>query len=110
MANERMNRTMYLVLVSGMVLSFCIMIVGLVVVRLDAHRRDDPALGQDTGGHSAREIPSRSSIWASLSLSPRRWSGSWPPGITFGMEKDYRFVGISVFVLVMIVLAVFIRL
>ena len=31
-------------------------------------------------------------------------------GITFGMEKDYRFVGIAVFVLMMILLAVFIRL
>jgi len=31
-------------------------------------------------------------------------------GITFGLERDYRFLGVSIFVLAMIVLAVFIKL
>ena len=109
MASERMNRTMYLVLITGMVLSFTIMIIGLAMYAmtptegttlpldkiLDGIGQGNPIAIIDLGIVILIATPLVRIIAAS---------------ITFGMEKDYRFVGISLFVLAMIVLAVFIKL
>jgi uncharacterized membrane protein len=109
MASQRMNRTMYMVLVSGMVLSFAIMILGLVMYAnnpmegttlpfdkmLDGIVHGNPIAVIDLGIVILIATPLVRIIAA---------------GITFGIEKDYRFVGISIFVLAMIILAVFIKL
>ena len=109
MASERMNRTMYLVLVTGMVLSFSIMIVGLVLYAitptegttlpldkvLDGILKGNPIAVIDLGIVILIATPLVRVIAACL---------------TFGAERDYRFVGVSLFVLAMIILAVFIKL
>ena len=109
MASERMNRTMYRVLVTGMVLSFTIMIIGLLLYAitptegttlpldkvLEGILRGNPIAVIDLGIVVLIATPLVRIIAAS---------------ITFGAEKDYRFVGISLFVLAMIVLAVFVKL
>ncbi|MGD0818266.1 MAG: DUF1634 domain-containing protein [Methanomassiliicoccales archaeon] len=109
MANERLNRTMHLVLITGMVLSFGTMVVGLVMYAatptegttlpldkiLDGIIRGNPIAVIDLGIILLIATPLVRIIAA---------------GITFGLEKDYRFLGIAMFVLAMIILAVFIRL
>jgi uncharacterized membrane protein len=109
MANERLNRTMYLVLITGMMLSFGTLVIGLIMYAasptdgatlpldriLDGIVRGDPIAVIDLGIALLIATPLIRIIAA---------------GIAFGLEKDYRFVGIAVFVLAMIILAVFIRL
>jgi uncharacterized membrane protein len=109
MANERMNRTMYLVLVSGMALSFCIMIVGLVLYALAPTEGTTLPLDRMLEG-IGRGDPIAIIDLGIVILIATPFVRILAAGITFGMEKDYRFVGISVFVLLMIVLAIFIRL
>jgi uncharacterized membrane protein len=109
MASERMNRTMYLVLVTGMVLSFSIMVIGLLMYA--ASPTEGGALPLDkifdgiVHGNSIAVIDLGIVILIATPLVR-----IIAAGITFGLEKDYRFVGIAVFVLAMIILAVFIRL
>jgi uncharacterized membrane protein len=109
MSNERLNRTMYLVLITGVILSFGTLVVGLILYAmsptdgttlpldkiLDGVVRGDPIAVIDLGIVLLIATPLVRILAA---------------GISFGLEKDYRFVGISIFVLAMIVLAVFIRL
>jgi uncharacterized membrane protein len=109
MDNQRLNRTMYLVLVTGMVLSFSIMVIGLVMYAisptegttlpmdkiLDGIVQGNPIAVIDLGIVLLIATPLVRIIAA---------------GITFGLERDYRFLGIAVFVLAMIVLAIFIKL
>ncbi len=109
MANQRLNRTMYLVLVTGMVLSFSIMVIGLLMYAvsptegttlpidkiLDGIVQGNPIAVIDLGIVLLIATPLVRIIAA---------------GITFGLEKDYRFLGIALFVLAMIVLAIFIKL
>ncbi len=109
MANERMNRTMYLVLVSGMALSFCIMIVGLALYALAPTEGTTLPLDRMLEG-IGRGDPIAIIDLGIVILIATPFVRILAAGITFWMEKDYRFVGISVFVLLMIVLAVFIRL
>jgi uncharacterized membrane protein len=100
---------MHLVLITGMVLSFGTMVVGLVMYAatptegttlpldkiLDGIIRGNPIAVIDLGIILLIATPLVRIIAA---------------GITFGLEKDYRFLGIAMFVLAMIILAVFIRL
>ena len=109
MANERLNRTMYLVLVTGMVLSFVTLVVGLIMYA--ANPTEGTTLPFDkiadgiVSGNPIAVIDLGIVILIATPLVR-----IFAAGITFGMEKDYRFLGIAVFVLAMIILAVFIRL
>ncbi len=109
MANERLNWTVHLVLIVGLVLSFGTMIVGLIMYALNPIEGTtlslDGILDGIVQGNPIAVIDL--GIVFLIATPMMRIIAS---GITFGLEKDYRFVGISVFVLAMILLAVFIRL
>ena len=109
MASQRMNRTMYLVLVTGMVLSFSIMIIGLVMYAISPTEGTTMSLDKIFDGivHSNPIAVIDLGIVLLIATPLVRVIAA---GITFGLEKDYRFLGISIFVLAMIVLAVFIKL
>ncbi|HEY3421204.1 MAG TPA: DUF1634 domain-containing protein [Methanomassiliicoccales archaeon] len=109
MASERMNRTMHLVLVSGMMLSFTIMTIGLVMYAFAPAEGTTMALDRIPGGVIGGD-PIAVIDLGIVILIATPFVRILAAGITFGMEKDYRFVGISLFVLAMIILAVFIRL
>jgi uncharacterized membrane protein len=109
MASQRMNRTMYLVLVTGMVLSFSIMIIGLVMYAISPTEGTTMSLDKIFDGivHGNPIAVIDLGIVLLIATPLVRVIAA---GITFGLEKDYRFLGISIFVLAMIVLAVFIKL
>jgi len=104
-----MNRTMYLVLVTGMVLSFSIMTIGLVMYALTPTEGTTLSLDKIVDGivHGNPIAVIDLGIVILIATPLVRVMAA---GLTFGMERDYRFVGISVFVLAMILLAVFIKL
>ena len=109
MASQRMNRTMYLVLVTGMVLSFSIMTIGLVMYALNPTEGTTLSLDKIVDGivHGNPIAVIDLGIVILIATPLVRVMAA---GLTFGMERDYRFVGISAFVLAMILLAVFIKL
>jgi uncharacterized membrane protein len=109
MASQRMNRTMYLVLVTGLVLSFSIMIIGLVMYAITPTEGTTLPLDRMLDGifHANPIAVIDLGIVILIATPLVRILAA---GITFGLEKDYRFLGIAIFVLAMIVLAVFIRL
>lgn len=109
MANERLNRTMHLVLAVGLVLSFGTMIVGLVMYALNPVEGTTLSLDRILDGivHGNPIAVIDLGIVLLIATPMVRIIAA---GISFGLEKDYRFLGISVFVLAMIMLAVFIRL
>lgn len=109
MASQRMNRTMYLVLVTGMVLSFSIMAIGLVMYALDPTEGTTLSLDKIVDGivHGNPIAVIDLGIVILIATPLVRVMAA---GLTFGIERDYRFVGISVFVLAMILIAVFIKL
>jgi uncharacterized membrane protein len=109
MASERMNRTMYLVLVTGMVLSFSIMIIGLVMYAITPTEGTTLPLDRILDG-MLRGNPIAVIDLGIVVLIATPFIRILAAGMTFGAEKDYRFVGISIFVLAMIILAVFIKL
>lgn len=109
MASQRMNRTMYLVLVTGMVLSFSIMTIGLVMYALDPTEGTTLSLDKIVDG-IAQGSPIAVIDLGIVILIATPLVRVMAAGLTFGMERDYRFVGISVFVLAMILIAVFIKL
>ena len=109
MASQRMNRTMYLVLVTGMVLSFSIMTIGLVMYALDPTEGTTLSLDKILDG-IAQGSPIAVIDLGIVILIATPLVRVMAAGLTFGMERDYRFVGISVFVLAMILIAVFIKL
>ena len=109
MASQRMNRTMYLVLVSGMVLSFSIMILGLVMYAMNPTEGTTLPLDQIFDG-IVQGNPIAVIDLGIVILIATPLIRIIAAGITFGLEKDYRFVGIAAFVLAMIILAVFIKL
>ena len=109
MANEKLNRTMYYVLITGMILSFGTLVIGLIMYTanptegttlpldkiLDGIVRGNPIAVIDLGIVILIATPLVRVIAA---------------GLSFGLERDYRFVGIAVFVLAMIFIAVFVKL
>jgi uncharacterized membrane protein len=108
MASERMNRTMYLVLVTGMVLSFSFMIIGLLMYAINPTEGTTLPLDQILDGivHGNPIAVLDLGIVLLIATPMVRIVAA---GITFGIEKDYRFVGIAVFVLAMILVGVFIK-
>jgi uncharacterized membrane protein len=109
MASQRMNRTMYLVLVTGMVLSFSIMIIGLVMYAISPTEGTTLPIDKIVDGivHGNPIAVIDLGIVLLIATPLVRIIAA---GLTFGLEKDYRFLGIALFVLAMIVLAIFIKL
>jgi uncharacterized membrane protein len=108
MASERMNRTMYLVLVTGMVLSFSIMIIGLMLYAINPIEGTTLPLDRLFDGivHGNPIAVIDLGIVLLIATPLVRIVAA---GITFGIEKDYRFVGIAIFVLAMIFIGIFIK-
>jgi uncharacterized membrane protein len=109
MASQRMNRTMYLVLVTGLVLSFSVMIIGLAMYAVTPTEGSTLPLDKILDGivHGNPIAVIDLGIVILIATPLVRIIAA---GITFGLERDYRFLGVSIFVLAMIVLAVFIKL
>jgi uncharacterized membrane protein len=109
MANQRLNRTMYLVLVTGMVLSFSIMVIGLLLYAVSPTEGTTLPLDKIVDGivHGNPIAVIDLGIVLLIATPLVRIIAA---GVTFGLERDYRFLGIAVFVLAMIILAVFIKL
>lgn len=109
MASDRMNRTMYRVLVTGMVLSFSIMVIGLTMYAISPTEGGTLPLDKIFEGvaHGSSIAVIDLGIVILIATPLVRIIAA---GIAFGLEKDYRFVGIAIFVLAMIALAVFVRL
>ena len=100
---------MYLVLVTGMVLSFSIMLIGLVMYAINPTDGTTLSLDKIADG-IAHGNPIAVIDLGIVILIATPLVRIMAAGITFGLEGDYRFVGISIFVLAMILLAVFIKL
>lgn len=109
MASQRLNRTMYLVLVTGMVLSFTIMVAGLVLYALSPTEGTTLPIDRILDG-IVHGNPIAVIDLGILLLIATPLVRIIAAGATFGLERDYRFLGIAVFVLAMIVLAIFIKL
>jgi uncharacterized membrane protein len=109
MANQRLNRTMYLVLVTGMVLSFSIMVIGLLMYAVSPTEGTTLPIDKILDGivHGNPIAVIDLGIVLLIATPLVRIIAA---GITFGLEKEYRFLGIALFVLAMIVLAIFIKL
>jgi uncharacterized membrane protein len=109
MSSERMNRTVYLVLVTGMILSFSIMIIGLVMYAITP--TEGTALPLDKIAEGVMHgSPIAIIDLGIVILIATPFVRVMAAGMTFGLERDYRFVGISIFVLAMIILAVLVKL
>ena len=100
---------MYLVLVTGLVLSFSIMIIGLGLYAVTPTEGTTLPLDRILDGivHGNPIAVIDLGIVILIATPLVRIVAA---GITFGLERDYRFLGVSIFVLAMIVLAVFIKL
>ncbi len=109
MTNERLNRTMHLVLITGLVLSFGTMTAGLIMYALNPIEGSTLSLDGIVDG-IVRGSPIAVIDLGIVLLIATPMVRIIAAGIAFSLEKDYRFVGVSVFVLAMIVLAVFIKL
>jgi uncharacterized membrane protein len=109
MSSERMNRTVYLVLVTGMILSFSIMIIGLVMYAITPTEGTTLPLDKIVEG-IVHGNPIAIIDLGIVILIATPFVRVMAAGLTFGQERDYRFVGISIFVLAMIILAVLIKL
>jgi uncharacterized membrane protein len=108
MASQRMNRTMYLVLVTGMVLSFSTMIIGLILYAVNPVEGTTLPLDKIFDG-IVQGNPIAVIDLGIVLLIATPLVRIMAAGITFGLEKDYRFVGIAIFVLVMIMVGVSIK-
>jgi uncharacterized membrane protein len=109
MPNERLNRTMHRVLVTGMVLSFVTLVLGLTMYALNPTEGTTLPLDKIVDG-IVHGNPIAVIDLGIVLLIATPFVRIIAAGISFGLEKDYRFMGIAVFVLAMIILAVFIRL
>jgi uncharacterized membrane protein len=108
MVGERMNRTMYLVLVTGMVLSFSFMLIGLAIYAVAPAEGTTLPLDKILDGivHGSPIAFLDLGIVLLIATPMVRIVAA---GVTFGIEKDYRFAGIAIFVMAMILIGVFIK-
>lgn len=109
MTSERLNRTMYLVLITGTILSFGTLVVGLIMYAISPTDGTTLPLDKILDG-IVRGNPIAIIDLGIILLIATPLVRIIAAGISFGLDKDYRFVGIAIFVLAMIILAVFIRL
>jgi uncharacterized membrane protein len=108
MASDRLNRTMYLVLVTGMVTSFSVMVIGLVMYSVNPTEGTTLPLDKILDGivHGNPIAVIDLGIVLLIATPMVRIIAA---GMAFGLEKDYRFVGIAVFVMAMILIGVFFK-
>jgi len=110
MAEERINRVLHKVLLTGMVLSMATMMVGLLLYIASGSGDDKTIPFDDLLGELANGTPLAIVQLGILMLIATPLMRVVAATVVFAAEKDRQFVLISLFVLIMIAVAMMVKL